>query len=70
MSWAPVHLGAVYGYKRYYSLNSRDGSWLDLWINVLVNSIVIVPFMVGNVLTWYSNLYIICIYLFFLVYFY
>ena len=46
MSWAPVHLGAVYGYKRYYSLNSRDGSWLDLWINVLVNSIVIVPFMV------------------------
>jgi len=51
---ALVHLGAVYGYKRYYVANTMDGTWLDLWINVLVNSIVIVPFMV-----WY----LVCRYL-------
>jgi hypothetical protein len=36
----------VYVYKWYYVANRVDGSWLDLWVNVLVNSIVIVPFMV------------------------
>jgi hypothetical protein len=43
----PVHLVAVYVYKWFYVANTVDGNWLDLWINVLVNSIVIVPFMVN-----------------------
>ncbi len=41
-----VHLVAVYVYKWFYVANTVDGTWLDLWVNVLVNSIVIVPFMV------------------------
>jgi hypothetical protein len=42
-----VHLVAVYVYKRNYVANTVDGTWLDLWVNILVNSIVIVPFMVN-----------------------
>ncbi len=42
-----VHLVAVYVYKWFYVANTVDGNWLDLWVNVLVNSIVIVPFMVN-----------------------
>jgi hypothetical protein len=37
----------VYVYKRYYVANTVDGNWLDIWVNILVNSIVIVPFMVN-----------------------
>ncbi len=36
----------VYVYKWFYVANTVDGNWLDLWVNILVNSIVIVPFMV------------------------
>jgi len=41
-----VRLALVYFYKRRFSISVRAGSYVDHWINVMVNTLVIIPFVV------------------------
>merc|ERR1719369_2309516 len=41
-----VRLALVYFYKRKFSTSVKFGSYVDHWINVMVNTLVIIPFVV------------------------
>jgi len=43
-----VRLALVYFYKRRFSIGLKSGTFIDHWINVMVNTLVIIPFVVQS----------------------